>query len=82
MAGNIFVCDIGDLMNHGCRMGYQWNQQCEWFDHQLMMQECHSTEIWYSDCDESNCYGWPEDMRLIIRNYMEKQDIKKMMVTK
>ena len=82
MAKRSFVCDTGDLMTHGCSMGYQWNEQCEWFDHELMNQESHNIEIWYSDSDESNPYGWPEGMRLIIRDYMEKQGVKEMVVSK
>lgn len=74
------TCDIGDLMTHGCKIGYQWNEQCDWFDHELMMQECHNTEVWYGDSDESNPYGWPEGMRLIIRDYMDQHKIKKMLV--
>lgn len=76
----MYVCDVGDIMSHGETLGYNWNVQCDMFEN-LMLQECHSTEVYRSDC-QSDCYGWGSDMCLIIGSFMDQNKVKEMMVTR
>lgn len=74
------VVDIGDLLAHAAKLGYDWNTTCELFDKDKIRPIDGHYDLWLGEV-ENNDYGWSEDSCKIIKDFFDHNKIDKCTVS-